>query len=697
MKAFIIAEKSSLATNIVQALRTKENFNRKDGYYESNSFIVSWAAGHLFGLKNISDYEGEKIKWSDIKLPYVPENFEFKLKPDTKEVKSTTQYKVLKKLMSRDDINIVYNCGDGDREGQVIIDVLLGQLKNNKPVYRIWSDDQVAENILREIDKKVSNENFKNLFNEGIARTYLDWILGINETVYLTNRTGVVLQAGRILVPIVKKIYDRDMEIKNFVPEIFYQAESNEENLKITYFEKYKEKRSAESKANELNNNKTYVKEITKRDTIKKPKLLYNLTNLQKDLNKKYKMSADETMQIMEKLYLNKFTTYPRTDSQYMTDDEQEKAKKIILSLKDDNLEFKSSKEVFNSEKVEGHSAITPTTVIPDLNELSEIERNVYQTVLNRFKSNFCKENCIISKTDMVIVNGDNEFKLTGKSIKQKGLLIYEPSDLEKLLPDLKQGDEVKVDFKPAEKQTKQSPKMTEASLLSYLENPFRKDDIDENDEDENMEIDIKSIGLGTSASRAPIIRKAKDIKYIVSEKNNLSITKLGIFLIESIDKLHIDLYAEKTIQFSKYLKDVNQGKLTIEECINKAKNEIMQIVQQGDNVQIEKYQKEKVKHEVIGKCPKCGGNIYESIKGFYCEKFKDHPKCNFFVGKDNKFFTMRGKKMTKTIMKNLLKCGQAQVKDFKKKDGNGTYDSIVKFDLSNEKYINFLLDFKKK
>lgn len=696
MKAFIIAEKSSLATNIVQALRTRESFTRKDGYYESNSFIVSWAAGHLFELKNISDYEGEKIKWSDIKLPYVPEKFEFKLKPDTKEVKSTTQYKILKKLISRDDINIVYNCGDGDREGQVIIDVLLGQLRNNRPVYRIWSDDQVAENILREIDKKVSNENFENLFNEGIARTYLDWILGINETVYLTNRTGVLLQAGRILVPIVKKIYDRDMEIKNFVPETFYQAESNEENLKITYCEKYKEKIGAESKADELNNNKTYVKEITKRDTIKKPKLLYNLTNLQKDLNKKYKISADETMQAMEKLYLNKFTTYPRADSQYMTADEQEKAKKIILALKDDNLEFKSSKEVFNSEKVEGHSAITPTTVIPDLNKLSELERNVYQTVLNRFKSNFCKEDCIISKTDMVIVNGNNEFKLTGKSIKQKGFLIYEPSDSEKLLPDLKQEDEIKVNFKPVEKQTKQPPKMTEASLLSYLENPFGKDvDIDEND-DENTEIDVKSIGLGTSATRASIIRKVKDIKYIVLEKNNLSITKLGEFLIESIDKLHIDLYAEKTIQFSKYLKEVNEGKLSVQECIDRAKNEIIQIVQQGDNVEIEKYHKEKVEHEIIGKCPKCGKNIYESTKGFYCEKFKDDPKCNFFVGKDNKFFAIRGKKVTNTIMKNLLKNGQAKVKGFKKKDGNGTYDAVVKFDLSNEKYINFLLDFKK-
>lgn len=680
MKSLIIAEKPSLARNVIQAIETREKFSKKNGYYESQNYVVSWAIGHLLGAKDIADYEGKKLKWQEINLPYIPEKFEFKVKENTKE-----QFKILKQLINRKDIESVYNCGDPDREGQVIIDLVLQESKNKKEVYRLWLADQEVKTILKSLDEKVTNYKYKNLYSEGIARTIIDWLLGINETIYLTNKTGTLLRAGRILVPIVKKIYDRDMEIKNFQSVKYYQAESNEDNIKLTFAEKFDDKILAEKKAESLNKNKTVVEDIITKDVKKEPSHLFSLTSLQKYLNKKNKMSADNVLNIVQKLYENKYTTYPRTDSQYMTNEEKEKAKSILNAINDGNLEYKESKNVFK-DTGEPHSAITPTTIIPK--ELSGDEKIVYEAILNRFKANFCKENCIISETNMLIQNGEDQFKLTGKSIKQKGFSIYESIKNEKMLPSLNKGDEIKVNFVAVEKETQPPKKMTEATLLSYLEHPFK------DEEEDSDEINLNEIGLGTAATRAGIISNAKKMSYIIENKSVLSIGELGIKLIETIDKLKIDLYADKTIEFSKDLKSVNEGKLSIEDCIENVKNEIKEIIKNGNEIEIEKVQREKTEREIIGICPKCGKNIYESEKVFYCEGFKDNPKCNFGIFKDNKFFKDRGKKLTKTMVKTMLKGKSVRVKGFKKKNGTGTYDADVSLDLSNDKYVNFKLTF---
>ncbi|OSA97303.1 UNVERIFIED_ORG: hypothetical protein B2H98_08130 [Clostridium botulinum] len=684
MKKLIIAEKPSLARNVIQALQKRGNFIRKNGYYESNEYIVSWAVGHLLQLKDIADYEGEKVKWKDIKLPYIPTNFEFKIKSNTSE-----QFKILKELINRSDVESIYNCGDPDREGEVIIRLILKQANNKKTVYRLWVQDQEENTILTSLDQMKLDSQYDNLYAEGIARTMLDWIIGINETIYLTNKTETLLRAGRILVPIVKKIYDRDMEIKNFISVTYYQTESEINGIKLTVNEKYDNKENAYSKAIELNNNKTFVEDVIQKDIKKQSPKLFNLTSLQKYLNKKYKMSSDKVLALVQKLYENKYTTYPRTDSEHMTNDEKDKAKKIIAALNDSNIEFKDKKTVFDSSKVEAHSAITPTTIIPNEIELSDEEKIVYETICNRFKANFCKEDCIISETDIIIKNGEENFKLLGKTVKEKGFLMYEEISNEKMLPPLKKGDEIETDFNAVEKQTQPPKKMTEADLLAYLQHPFKKDDDDD-------EIDIKEIGLGTSATRATIINNAKKIKYIIENKNILSIGELGIKLIETIDKLNINLYAEKTIEFSKNLRKVNIGQMSIEECINNAKCEIEQIINNGNNVVIERVVKEQLEKEIIGKCPKCGKTIYEAEKSYYCEGFKDEPKCNFSIWKDNKFFKDRGKKLTKTIVKKLLQNKKTAIKGFKKKDGTGTYDANISLDITNEKYVNFKMDFEK-
>ena len=226
MKKLIIAEKPSLAMNVVKALG---KFEKNEGYFENDRYIISFAYGHLFKLKDINDYIGQKILWSDIELPFIPE-FEFRLKKD-KGIKE--QFSILKKLIQRKDVDEIINCGDADREGQLIVDLIIKNSQVDKPVKRLWLPEQTEETIRKSINNLEDNFKYRNLHNEGLARTYIDWLLGINLTVLLTVKGSSLFKAGRVLIPIVKYIYDRDMKIKNFVPEKYYILESETNGIKL--------------------------------------------------------------------------------------------------------------------------------------------------------------------------------------------------------------------------------------------------------------------------------------------------------------------------------------------------------------------------------------------------------------------------------------------------------------------------------
>lgn len=688
MSNLIICEKPSVAGNVCDALKNREKFNRKDGYFESENYIITWLFGHLLELKEVNDYEGEKKKWSDIKLPYIPEEFQYKVKDDPGVKK---QFKIVKDLINNKNITAIYNCGDNDSEGQILVDEILMICKNKKETYRLILPDQTEKTVLSEIDAKRSNNDYKNFAAEGFSRQRMDWLYGINTTVLLSVKSGETLKCGRLIVPVVKKIYDVDMSIKNFVSTKYYQAESNVNGIKLTVAEKFKNSEEASSIAEKLNNEKAIVQEINSKDVTKKPGKLFSLTSLQKFMNKNYKMAADETLKICQALYEKKFTTYPRTDAEYLSEEEKEKTKEIINSLNDENLLFKDEKSIFDSSKVEAHSAITPTTKTPV--DLNEKEKLVYEVITNRFKSNFTNEKCIIATTEMIIVCGDETFKFTGEIMKQEGFNKYESISKMKVLPKVEKGDILEHEFKSVEKETHPPKKMTQYALLNYLEFPFR-DFKDQDEQDEVEEFNVKELGLGTPATRAEIIKKCCK-KYIDDNNNILSITPLGIKLIETINKLHIDLYAEKTISLSKNLKEVRAGNMSLEDCLNSATDELNEICEKSKSIEIEKVQREVKEKEIIGVCPKCGKNVYESEKSFYCEGFKDDPKCNFSIWKDNKFFSIRGKKLTITIVKKLLKDKKVRVKGFKKKD-KSSYDADVILDLSNDKYVNFSLSFDK-
>lgn len=708
MKKLIIAEKPSLAKNIADSLGVK---TVKNGYYENDKYVISFAFGHLFSLKDIDDYLGEKKKWKDVELPFFPKAFEFKLKNDDGVKK---QYSIIKELVKREDITEIVNCGDADREGQIIIDIIVDNIGTDKKKTRLWLPEQTAHTIRQQIENCKDNIEYLNLKFEGLARTYIDWLYGINLTRYVTVKTNNMFPCGRVLIPIVKYIYDRDIEIQNFKPEKYYNIESkttvkSDEVLLQIKEPKYslEEKEIAQAKADELNTYKAKVIDISEKEIKKQAPKLFSLSKLQSKLSKDYKIQFADSMKIIQKLYEDGYITYPRTNTEYLAENEKEKVKKLINSSSNYNLKMKDSKKIFDDSKIESHSALLPTTKIPT--NLSKDEEIIYNTVLNRFISNFLDEEAIINQIQIKIAVNDQIFDLKGQSIKQLGYLKYESEKIENKLPKLEKDEEFDVDFKLVEKTTTPPKKITEEILSNYLKNPFRKEKSNPNNQQDNLLDEqgtqddekeyqdiLKGVEIGTEATRTGIIENAKKYEYITQDKQTFSITEKGIYFIQILDKLKIDLYKEKTVETSMLQKQVLKKEIFLGDCIELVEKQISEIINQ--DIKIEKLPSNvSDTREVIGICPRCGKNIYENSKSYYCDGYKDKEKpCKFSIWKENKFFEDKGKKLTKTMVKQLLKKGYVDVKGFKSKEKNKEYDAKVNLKDTGT-YVNFEMEFSKK
>lgn len=682
----ILAEKPSLGRNIAAAIEQipgNGRMTRRDGYLEGNGYLVSWAFGHLFSLADVEYYAPSPDgRWSMENLPCFPSQFHFELrKGSDKQVDGgvVKQFETIRSLCNRADVETIVNAGDADREGEIIIRLCIAHaLTEPKVQKRLWLPDQTPETVIAALSDLGDAANYDSLAGEGFARTYIDWLYGVNLTRYATLKCGSLMRVGRVIVPIVRAIYERDMAIKNFVPGkycvIASKEKTNGEVVELVGKTKFKPEEYAKAEQlcrayNEADAVVTSVKR--KKDTIM-PGKLYSLSKLQSTLAKKYKMSMKDSLEIVQKLYEQGYLTYPRTNSEYLATAEKDKVKKILAGIAKIGypVTFKDSKKIFDDAKIESHSAITPTYKIPEKGRLSEAEMQVYSTVFRRFVAVFCAKDCLAERTEITVKVGDfEEFSLKGTVILEPGWMKYDDGGAkDKVLPRLEKGDKVNHIFKPTEKETSPPKHYTTETLLNYLKNPFREekaaDDAEAAQLADSMGVNdaaeykamLEGVELGTEATRTGIIDNARNSGYIQLKKDVYTILPGGIFLVESLDRMGIGMDKYKTCEMGRALKQVFRGQSTIEDAVSLAQREIGAIFDAQKLGQGGEYDTGMF-GDHVGICPMCGKEIFRGRYGYVCAGYKQG--CPFQIRT-----YICGKTISISLAKQLIEMGETEVLD---------------------------------
>ncbi len=635
----IIAEKPSLARNIADAIG---HMQRKNGYMEGKDYLITWVFGHLFSLADIEHYSPAPAGargWSFDNLPCFPKQFEYQLRPDRGVAE---QFRTISALVNRPDVTAIINAGDADREGEIIVRTCVRRaLTTEKPVMRLWLPDQTAQTVRAALADLQPGEKYDALANEGYARTYIDWLWGVNLTRYATILTGKLLRVGRVIVPIVKAIYDRDKAIREFVPRKYWgitsRTEVRGEEVVLTSREEFdgEERDAAQAFCDEYNALTAVVTDKKSKEDFLPPGKLYSLSTLQNVLGKKFKMSMKDSLDIVQSLYERGYLTYPRTNSEYLATAEKGKVRQILdgVARLGYPVAFRDSKYIFDDSKIESHSALTPTYKIPAKGELNERETQVYSTVFRRFVAVFCAEPCRIERSELRIMLGDREeFVLKGTAIVESGWTKYDDyNKKDKFLPALEVGEVVPVDFTPQEKETTPPKHYTIETLNNYLKNPFKEEraaaEENESDEEDYRAI-FEGLELGTEATRTGIIDNARKSNYIALNKDSYVILPDGEFLIESLTEMGIVMDKYKTSEMGQALKRVYRGTMTVEESTRLAEEEITEVFSHKDEM-IARSGDTGNLGDVIGLCPLCGGMVTRGERAYTC----DREGCDFRVG----------------------------------------------------------------
>ena len=664
MKTVIIAEKPSLARNIVNAIGG--SFRNNNGWYENDAYCVTYAFGHLFTFYDIEDYtKSDDRRWKLDILPFIPQRYWYKLK-DEKGIKE--QFLKIKSLADRDDTDLLINAGDADNEGSYLVDLIIEAAASKKPVKRLWLPEQTEETIRKALESLPDNEKYKSYSNAGRGRAELDWAMGINYTRFLTLKCGRTMWAGRVLVPITKVIYDREMEIRAFTSEDYYQVQSETEidgvKLLLECPKKYdiKELDEAKAKAELLNASPCEVMSVTgKQIEIKRPKL-FSLSNAQGVLSKRHKIGMKESLEIIQKLYEMGWITYPRTNTEYLAEEEKEKVQQLMKTYGMYDIAFRDDKTVFDSSKVESHSALMPTVKIPDAKSLNQQETLVYKTILARFLAVFAKDPCLYDRTEAVLACADEEFKVKGDVLVQEGFQKYEkPDKTADRLPHLEQGDIIETKFAAKRKKTKAPSRYTVDSLNKFLKNPFKTeiDDIDsEQDDAEYYKQLFKGIEIGTEATRTSIIGNAVKYKYISIKDNKYQLEPDGENLIQVLDRLHINLYKEKTVETNQWLKQISRGEMTPAEAVAHEAEELRKNIINNNEVIPAPQASGELPENCLGLCPVCNRPIYENSKSYYCSGYR--IGCKFSLWKNDRNLEEAGIVLNCDLVKELLQNGTA-------------------------------------
>jgi len=715
----ILAEKPSVSKNIADALKIK---NRQDGYFEGNGYIVTWAFGHLLQLKDAKDYDEKMGSWKMENFPFIPPVFQYKVKSDSKnrdypDKGAQKQLKVIQQLMKRDDVEAIISACDYDREGQIIGDSIIYNLKTGKKVFRLLLNEWTPHEVLSGLNKLKDNRELRPLQDAGVSRQWADWLIGINLTSVATLKyqkgAGKALNIGRVLLPTLKIIYDRDKEIENFKPEKYYKLQATfvtkeDKTYSGIYTEgkeeKFKQKEYLENIQNQLQNQDGVIvdKQIQKKKEY--PPFLFNLSNLQGYITSKYKgWTADKVLKVAQSLYEKKYITYPRTASQALEESLIGKTAKVVELLAEnlpykEEIKFSSSKRVFDNKKVESHSAIIPTYMLPK--KLSRDEEQVYEAIKNRLIMQFMP---IAEYEETKLTTKIKETSLKGAFItKGKVQLVEGWKKVEKiqskdiLLPYVQLQEEVKTSkLETTEHTTKPPKEHTEKTLLRVMET-CGKNIGEEGEKEEDVAAILSGFSIGTPATRAETIKKLKDIGYITTNNKNLVCTELGKKIVENFPIQ--DLFnLQFTGRLEKALYDIEKGgfsKKQFLDIIYQFTIDSVQAIKEADDMIIQEVEYKRKETEIIGKCPVCGHAVIEGQKGFGCSNWKNG--CKFVIWKNDKFFAALKKKPTKTIVKALLKNGKAKVKGLTSKKGN-KFDAVLSYQKNDDNdYYSWKMEFEK-
>jgi len=678
MKRLVIAEKPSVGMTIASVLGVK---GRNDGYMEGHDYIVSWCFGHLAELVNAESYDEKFAKWKYDDLPIVPAGWKYKISRDKYQ-----QFETLRQLMNRDDVSEVINACDAGREGELIFRNMYALTGCKKPILRLWissMEDAAIEQGFR--DLKDGNE-YNNLFAAARCREWADWLVGINATRLFSVLYHRTLNVGRVVSPTLALLVAREAEIGAFKPEAFYTAELDFGNFSAVS-EKMKTKADAEALLR--GTDEPVVKSVKTKEKSEKAPALYDLTSLQRDANRILGYTAQQTLDYVQSLYEQKLCTYPRTDSRYLTDDMEDSVRSIVLcsaSVADtDSPVVALLSQVCNSSKVSDHHAIIPTIHAGEVNlsTLPAGEREVLKLISRQVLRAVCEAHRY-RETVIEIDCGGDIFTAKGKTVTNIGWKAYNDKEQkETILPTVSEGDKLNITGTTIKEGTTTPPAhFTEDALLSAMENAGK----------EEMPDDAERKGLGTPATRAGIIEKLIATGFVSRKKAkktvNLIPANTGVSLITVLpEQLQSPLL---TAEWEHKLKQIERGEYSADTFMSEIALMVNELIKtykviKGAEVLFPSGR------DVIGKCPRCGGDVTESKKGFFCEC----NDCRFGLWKDNKFLTAKKIALTKKAVSELLKNGRYPVKGiFSEKTGK-SYDATLTLSDDGAKTV-YSLDFGK-
>ena len=664
----VIAEKPSVAQSIAAVLGATQ---RKDGYLEGNDYLVSWCVGHLVELVQPESYEEAWKKWSYDNLPIIPQEWQHEVKSDTK-----AQYQILKKLMHDDRVDAVVCATDAGREGELIFRLTYNMAGCRKPMKRLWISSMEESAIRDGFHNLRPGSDYDNLYKSALCRQEADWLVGINGTrVFTVLYGGKALKVGRVQTPTLAMLVDRESKIMNFKKEAYYMAHIMENGLDAVS-EHISDKTEAERIAGACENGQALVTSVIKEEKWVAPPKLYDLTTLQRDANRLFGFTAKQTLEYTQSLYEKKLVTYPRTDSQYLSDDMEGTAKNVIEAifnslLFEQNIIFNPDiKRILNSKKVTDHHAIIPTMEIikQDLKVIPESEMKIFSLCANRL---LCAtgEKHIYNSTKAELTCNEIVFKVSGKEVWKNGWKEFDDffknsykttedksdAEEEKKLPELREGMTIAVEQTKVSEHFTQPPKhYTEDSLLSAMERAGAEDMGDE----------VERKGLGTPATRADIIEKLVKDGFVKREKKQMIPTDDGIKLITILPD--VVKSPQLTADWENELVKVARGETSADDFMCGITDMVSDLVSSYSSVTEENKGMFRKDQEEFGKCPKCGKSVVKGKFGPYCT-----GKCGMGFAK------AFGVTLTDNQVKNLLEGKKILVKGITNKAGK-VYDAYL-------------------